>query len=247
MGENTEISWCDHTFNPWLGCTKVSRACDFCYAEAYAKRIGKPELWQGERRRTSQVYWRQPIKWNRDAAAAGVRRRVFCASLADVFDNQTNVHWRDELWTLISVTPRLDWLLLTKRPQNIRHMLPHGWDGGWPNVWLGTTTENQEEFDRRYPYLAALPARVHFISYEPALGPLSLERAYPVPDWVICGGESGAHARPMDPNWARDVRDDCTAAGVAFHFKQWGGLRPKSGGRLLDGREWNEFPEARHG
>jgi protein gp37 len=173
------------SFNPWVGCTKISPACDHCYAEGWAKRTGSPELWQGERRRTTESYWRQPLKWNREAAAAGVRRKVFCASLADVFDNQVPADWRADLWAYIAETPNLDWLLLTKRPQNIAEMLPvmdstkpgyKPWNERWPwhNVWLGTTVENQEEADRRIPHLLSVPARVHFLSCEPLLGAIKL-------------------------------------------------------------------------
>jgi protein gp37 len=248
MGVDTKIEWAHHTFNPWVGCTPVSRACDFCYAEAWAKRTGHPELWQGQRRRTTVANWRQPIKWNDAAAAAGVQRRVFCASLADVFDNQVPDHWRSDLFALIEDTPNLDWLLLTKRPQNIARMVWPKWDAGLPsNIWLGTTAEDGDECRRRWPHLAAIPAAIRFISYEPALGPLGKLDQWraggPTPDWLICGGESGGRARPMDPAWARGARDQCAAAGVAFHFKQWGGRTPKAGGRLLDGREHNEFPE----
>lgn len=255
MADGTEISWCDATFNPWVGCTKVSGACDHCYAEGWAKRTGQPGLWQGDRRRTSEQNWRQPIKWNREAERTGIRKRVFCASLADVFDNQVPAEWRDDLWHMIALTPRLDWLLLTKRPQNIRKMLPldpvgpldvKAWGDGWPNVWLGTTAENQEEFDRRWPHLARIPAAVRFISYEPALGPLDLAETFGLysageghlgtrvgsrwatsPDWVIGGGESGGGARPAHPDWFRTVRDQCVAASVPFHFKQWGEWAPE--------------------
>ncbi len=232
MGERTAIEWCHHTFNPWVGCTKVSPACDHCYAEGWAKRTGHPELWQGERRRTSASNWHQPIKWNRAAAAAGVRRRVFCASLADVFDNQVPPEWRADLWMLIHATQHLDWLLLTKRPQNMRDMVP--WadppSDPWPNVWLGTTVENEQEAERRLPHLLSLPACVRFLSCEPLLAPIDLNRwlldehgdPYLCPSihWVICGGESGVGARPMHPDWARSLRDQCAAAGVPFFMKQ---------------------------
>jgi protein gp37 len=178
MAEGTHIEWCDSTFNPWLGCTKLSMACDHCYAEAWANRYGQVEWGNAPRKLTSAGYWRQPLKWQRDAAAFaaehGRRRRVFCASLADVFDNQVDPEWRVRLWTLIAETPDLDWLLLTKRPQNITKMLPPDWGKGWPNVWLGTTIENQEEADRRIPEFLAVPAVVHFLSCEPLLGPLQL-------------------------------------------------------------------------
>jgi protein gp37 len=149
MAETSKIEWTDATFNPWVGCTKISPACDHCYAEGWAKRAGNPELWQGERRRTSVANWRMPVKLNAKAMAEGRRRRVFCASLADVFDNQVPAEWRADLWALIRATPMLDWQLLTKRPQNIARMLPANWGKGWPNVWLGTTVENQTEANRR--------------------------------------------------------------------------------------------------
>src|ERR1700760_2747316 len=136
-----------YSFNPWVGCTKISPACDHCYAESWAKRTGNAALWNGERRRTTPLNWLQPLKWNRDARSSGVRRKVFCASLADVFDNQVPTLWRDDLWRLVYGTPDLDWILLTKRPQNISKMLPNhgGRPWPWPNVWLGTTVENQGE------------------------------------------------------------------------------------------------------
>ncbi len=234
MAENSKIEWCDHTFNPWVGCTKISPACDHCYAEGWAKRTGGAALWQGERRRTSVANWRQPLIWNRKAASDGVRRKVFCASLADVFDNQVPNDWRADLWRLIRETPSLDWLLLTKRPQNITGMLPGpGWWGdGWPNVWLGTTAEDQHHYAQRWHHLAAVPAKVRFLSYEPALGPLGgLDLGgVGTPDWIICGGESGPHARAMHPDWARGLRDQCAAAGVPFHFKQWGEWAPLASG-----------------
>jgi len=180
MGENTKIEWATHTFNPWVGCTKVSPACDHCYAEGWAKRTGQGHLWEGQRRRTSMSNWQKVRKWNREARAAGRRDRVFCASLADVFDNQVPSEWRRELWHYIEQTPSLDWLLLTKRPQNIAKMLPDPgtgvkpWGDGWKNVWLGTTVENQAEADRRIPHLLAVPAVIRFLSCEPLLGPLDL-------------------------------------------------------------------------
>lgn len=278
MADTTKIEWTathlpdgrvlpGYTFNPWTGCTKVSPGCDHCYAEGWSKRSGHVE-WgpHGARRRTSAANWRLPIKWNAEAKASGIRRKVFCASLADVFDNHRSIlpEWRADLWALIAATPHLDWLLLTKRPQNIVKMLPDGygapaWGDGWPNVWLGTTAENQTEFDRRSNYLRAAPAVVRFISYEPALAAIDADLTGI--HWLICGGESGPGARPMHPDWARSLRDQCKAADVRFFFKQWGDhawteriegdpstltsyrAGKKFAGRLLDGREWNEMPE----
>lgn len=272
MGENTAISWATDTFNPWIGCTRVSSGCQHCYAEAFARRYNKAE-WgpTAQRVRTSAANWRKPILWNRKAAAEGVRRRVFCASLADVFeDNGQLVDWRAELFGLIEQTSALDWLLLTKRPENVNDMVPAYWRTGrhWPaNLWIGTTVENQAAADKRIPALINIPAPVRFLSCEPLLGPVDLtgttcdtvwiDAAYAATDpglgdlvrgedwpihWVIAGGESGPHARPMNPDWARSIRDQCVAAGVPFHFKQWGGLTPKANGRELDGRIWDECP-----
>jgi protein gp37 len=166
VAENSKIEWTDHTFNPWVGCTKVSPACDHCYAEGWAKRTGQAGLWNGERRRTSTANWRLPYKWNNAAPLSGPRPRVFCASLADVFDNQAAPEWRRDLWWLIRETPNLDWLLLTKRPQNIVKMLPDNWGEGYPNVWLGTTVENQTEAGRRIVALLEVPAVIHFLFEE---------------------------------------------------------------------------------
>lgn len=220
MAENSKIEWTDHTFNPWVGCTKISPACDHCYAEAWAKRAGTPELWTGERRRTTTANWRQPIKWNKAASAAGIRQRVFCASLADVFDNQVPNEWLIDLWGLIQDTPHLDWLLLTKRPQNIAKLRPPTMP---PNIWIGTTVESQDEYLKRVPFLLSTPAAVHFLSCEPLLEQVWLAKQgtywFPL-DWVICGGESGGHARTMDAAWARRLRDQCAERGVAFFMKQ---------------------------
>ena len=234
MAENTKIEWADHTFNPWVGCQRVSAACDFCYAETLMdKRLGKVE-WgpHGERKRTSEANWRLPLKWNRQAAREGSPTRVFCASLADVFDNKVPREWRADLWRLIDQTPHLIWMLLTKRPQNIELMRPLA---GWPdNVWLGITAEDQPNYDRRWPILAAewyvRRGMCLFVSYEPALGPLSFLRATretkDTPDWLICGGESGPGARPMRLEWARAIRDECRQLDIAYFFKQWGDWLP---------------------
>jgi protein gp37 len=218
------------------------------------KRTGHPELWHGERRRTSALTWAAPLRWNREARATGVRRSVFCASLADVFDNQVPDAWRNDLWALIFSCRSLDWLLLTKRPQNFGHMLPAAWGKGWSNVWLGVTAENQAEAGRRIPILCNTPARHRFLSCEPLLGPVDLTALAPdtpgggIPqsclsgrrfnpdtgmvlgmprvDWVIAGGESGGAARPAHPDWIRSLRDQCAAETVPFFFKQWGEWRP---------------------
>lgn len=242
MAENSKIEWCHHTFNPWVGCTKVSPACDHCYAEGWAKRSGMVQWGNHPRRRTSSATWAKPFKWNREADALGLRYRVFCASLADWLDNQAPDSWRADLAEVIEETPHLDWLLLTKRPQNWQKHSPWHDDDVPGNVWLGLTAENQEEFDRRWPHIANVPATVHFVSYEPALGPLTIRNAYPVPDWIIAGGESGPGHRHPDQAWFRSIRDECAAAQVPFLFKQWGGAMPKSRGRILDGIEHDGYP-----
>lgn len=255
MAENSKIEWTDHTFNPWTGCTKVSPGCDHCYAEGWAKRSGTVRWGAGEpRRRTTEANWRLPLKWNAQAEREGRRFRVFCSSLADVFDNAVPEHWRWDLFRLIAATPHLDWLLLTKRIGNARDMLngaaaavsgeyvgTPSWDANaWPNVWLGATVVNQEEADRDIPKLLAVEARVRFLSIEPMLGPIDLRIPYEWPfkpdlHWVICGGESGPGARPMHPDWARSLRDQCKAAGVPFMFKQWGEWIPGETEASADG------------
>jgi len=189
MGKDSSIEWTDHTFNPWTGCTKVSEGCTNCYAEGWAKRSGLVQ-WgpKGERRRTSAANWRQPEKWDRLAAADGRRAKVFCASLADVFEDHPSIdpQWRADLWALIDATPHLDWLLLTKRPENISRLWPFGFYDeffSWPNVWIGTTVENQEQADARIPHLMAVPAAVRFLSCEPLLGPVDLENVTH-PSWL---------------------------------------------------------------
>lgn len=273
MGANTAIEWADHTFNPWIGCTKVSPGCDHCYAERdMSNRLHVVQWGAGQpRKRTSEANWRMPLRWNAQAEREGRRFRVFCASLADVFDNEVKASWRADLFSLIRDTPNLDWLLLTKRIGNAPAMLDDAlaqitfrglgsprWP--WANVWLGATIVNQAEADRDIPKLLAVPAATRFLSMEPLLGPVEIspflrgkheavdticqncprdadcecgyhtrkEMKMPAIDWVIVGGESGPHARPMHPAWARSLRDHCNAAGVAFHFKQWGEWAPPS-------------------
>jgi protein gp37 len=289
MSENSKIEWTDHTFNPWEGCQKVGPGCDNCYAETRNARFagGVAVNWGpgAPRRLTGASNWNKPIKWNAQAKlqhdawegfkaqhpgltddqleAKGFskprRTRVFCASLADVFDNAVNPSWRADLFGLILKTPYLDWLLLTKRIRNVQSMLAelaHESDPDLslldmmplPNVWIGATIVNQEEADRDIPKLLQVPAKVRFLSMEPLLGPVDIRhRLGPCVftekdqsatgrgiDWVIVGGESGPGARPMHPDWARRLRDQCTAAGVPFLFKQWGEWEPKGAGSSVD-------------
>jgi protein gp37 len=262
MSENSKIEWTDHTFNPWEGCQKVGPGCDHCYAETRNARFagGQAVNWGpgAPRRRTSPANWRKPLAWNAAhaefLAQHGRRQRVFCASLADVFDNAVDPQWRADLFDLIEQTPNLDWLLLTKRIGNVGNMLPVPFDfeKQYPNVWLGATITSQAEADRDIPKLLALDATVRFLSMEPLLGPVNLGMLCTPNDrvivnaltgqsgegfettgdfdrgidWVIVGGESGPRARPMSIQWARELRDQCAAASVPFLFKQWGEWAP---------------------
>lgn len=300
MGADTKIEWARHTFNPWIGCTKVAAACDHCYAEARMDHRFGTVKWgpHGERKRTTADYWRQPLKWNRDAIAASERPFVFCASLADVFDNQVPAQWRRDLFQLIWDTPQLVWLLLTKRPGNIVRLAEEAL--AMPkNVALGTSCGDQGDADRNIPKLLEAAgiwkSLFTFVSAEPLLGPIDFRDwllrgdaglqaidplasallgmaedqgtawIRPAIDWVIVGGESGDSARPMHPDWARVIRDQCQAAGAPFLFKQWGTVFPAGQvnglgklwnpacgssmrgtkaitGRLLDGRSHDDMP-----
>lgn len=306
MAENSKIDWCDHTFNAWRGCQKVSPGCKHCYAENRAGRF--EEDFSHKRIRLSDSGWRQPLKWNREAEKNGIRPRVFCASLADVFEDwdgpiydhkghqlftindpeypecrpAETADLRRDLFWLIDATPHLDWLLLTKWPENVLRMCTgHNggpllkcihcgvvgrmadWDCGGAdpgklfcigepeyrhNVWLGTSVENQEWADKRIPELLKCRdlSPVLFLSCEPLLGHIFLVDGNPdyrleQVDWVIAGGESGPHARPMHPDWARSLRDQCVAAGVPFFMKQMGGTR-KPFAEIPDDLMIRQFP-----
>jgi protein gp37 len=262
MAENSKIEWCDHTFNPWIGCQKVSPGCDHCYAEAMMdKRYGRVQ-WgpHGERVRTSQDNWRKPLRWAKKAN--GHRPRVFCASLADWLDNRVPRQWRSDLGRLIEATPELDWLLLTKRPENYAKLAPWPLDEIPPNVWLGVTCEDQPYYERRWAILSRprIKASVKFVSYEPALGPLNnlqLQSGGSIPDWIICGGESGPGARRMKPGWVRALRDECADLDIAFFMKQVGSHHDcwptDIGGKGDDMAEWpkdlqvRQFPSGTRG
>ena len=263
MAENTSIEWAHHTFNPWQGCTKVSPGCKHCYAEALDRRHlrNSEDHWGPAAPRifASESYMRQPHAWNRKAKRAGERARVFCMSMGDLFEQHQvplyaaiQARYRRRLYELIEQTPWLDWLLLSKRPENMTPMLPVAWRAAPPaNVWLGTSIENQATAEERLPVLLDTPARVHFVSYEPALGPVDLEKAasapeYAVPlqlDWVIAGDESGPGARPARRWWMASMRDQCQRLGVKFFFKQWD--QGKVSLPLLGGRQWCQVPTSR--
>jgi protein gp37 len=232
------------TFNPWLGCAKVSAGCSRCYAEhdtpVRVHRGKGLELWgvNAARHVTSDANWKKPRTWDRAAKAADVRYKVFCASLADVFEDRLDlVALRDRLFALIDATPNLDWLLLTKRPENMRRLAPESWAKAWPsNVWAGCTVEDQERAEERIPHLCQVPAVVRFLSMEPLLWPVAIGLLGIAPkdwgygykpigeliDWVIVGGESGSKARPFDLRWARAILDEARAARVPMFMKQLG-------------------------
>jgi protein gp37 len=242
MSKETGIAWCDATFNPWWGCQKVSPGCAHCYAETWAERYGH-DVWgpTAGRRLFSERHWAEPVTWDRVAARDGVRMRVFCGSMCDVFEDYPVLDGqREKLWHLIRSTPNLDWLLLTKRPENIAPMCGVL---GAPNVWLGTSVEDQVRAELRIPVLLRLRAAVRFLSVEPMLGPVSLEAVNEKIgssavvggiDWLIIGGESGPGARPMDAAWARSLLAECRDAGIAPFVKQLGGHPDKRD----DPRDW---------
>ncbi len=294
MGENSKIEWTDHTFNPWVGCQKVSAGCANCYAERemtrkprWANAWGPPAT--SERLRTTEAYWRKPFIWQRKAEESGTTAKVFCGSLCDVFeDNRQVEHWRIELFEdVIPETPYLTWLILTKRPERAQEFFNDRPELLTGNIWLGVSAEDQQTANERIPILLQIPAFVRFVSAEPLLGGISLapflyhnqglgfrrDEGDSI-HWVIAGGESGPNARPMHPDQAWLIRDQCQDAKTPFFFKQWGEwlhesqvrdehierawssrrmeagdgfqyirVGKKAAGRLLDGREWNQFPQ----
>lgn len=263
MGKETEIGWVNRvladgrtipggTFNIVWGCVEAGPECNNCYAKTWANRMGY-DVWgkHSPRRVLSESYWQQPIAWNRKAAEMGEVKLVFCSSMADVFEDHPTVNReRVKLWPLIQSTPWLTWLLLTKRPENIISMYPGSWLQAPPhNVWLGTSAGNQKWADRRIPALIEAPAVLRFVSCEPLLGPLDLcNPVYGAPiygslyrggiGWVIAGGESASlhKARPMHPEWARGLRDQCQEAEIPYFFKQWGSWLPVATPRVGHGQ-----------
>ena len=272
MGMNSEISWCDDTFNPWAGCFKVSPGCDNCYAETKSEMDGL-KIWGPHADRTyyGDWHWGAPSDSETLARREGRRRRVFCGSMCDWAEGrkEQRPHLK-RLWSVIERTPSLDWLLLTKRPGAIPACYPAEWlEIPRNNVWMGTTTERQEELDLRWPILRDIQAEVRWLSLEPLLGPIMLPDDFLALGnraWCVVGGESGEHVRPMAQSWALRLRDQCVEAGVPFFFKQWGNWAPvpegmskgirctidgqemvrfpskTAAGHLLDGRVWEEYP-----
>ncbi|MEI8195001.1 MAG: phage Gp37/Gp68 family protein [Phycisphaerae bacterium] len=244
MGRTTNIPWTHHTWSPWWGCVKRSPGCDNCYADSLSNRWGF-NIWgpDAPRRFFGEHHWNEPRRWNREAQAAGERRRIF-PSMCDPFEVRPDLEEpRRRMFKLIEETPWLTWLLLTKRVESVSRLIPPGWAKLWPiNCWMIASIEDQSSADLRVPHLLDLPAPVRGLSIEPLVEDLSLahlwwrsddgdaedmrDGTYCAIDWVIVGGESGPKARPMHPAWARRLRDQCIAAGVPFYFKQWGEYIP---------------------
>ncbi len=260
MGKTSKIQWTDYTWSPWIGCSEVSPGCANCYARDVDKRFFGGGHWgkDAPRRFFGEAYWKKPLSWNRKAKRDGVRRRVF-PSICDPLDIRADTHPVFDRWLqLVELTPWLDWLLLTKRPENL-HLIDRARYAKaplfLPNLWPGVTTENQTMADLRIPQLQQVPAAVRFVSVEPQLELVNLGNAelseplqgrhMPAIHWVICGCESGPKARPFDEDWPRSLRDQCQAVGAAYFFKQ-----SQRDGKLvkmpaLDGRVWDEMPERR--
>lgn len=263
--------WWDESWNAWWGCEKVSPACKFCYAERDSKAEG--DFWgkEGKRRFFGDKHWYNPIRWNKIATKEGVRKRVFCLSMGDVFEDRRDLDSaRERLFTeLVPKTPNLDWMFVTKRIECAMDLVPSSWRDKWPdNAWVITSIENQSYLDARMPYLAKIPARVRGVSAEPLCGPVDFTGWENSIEWMITGGESGDidKIRLAPPNWYRSIRDWCTKNNIPFFFKQWGEFRPlssdeicdeiikeidgvkmvgkgkKKAGFFLDGRSWLEFP-----
>ncbi len=252
MGENSSISWTDHTFNAWHGCTKIAHpdgsGCDHCYADTLSVRFGRKNLWgkDSDRLAMSDAQWRKPLAWNRDAETAAEPAFVFCASMGDVFEPRDDlIETRNRLFDLIGETPWLVWLLLTKRPEQMRRLAPESWDDGWPsNVWAGTSVEHQAAAELRIPRLLSVPASRRFLSCEPLLGPIDLSGLRAGLDWVIVGGESGAGHRALDLAALGTLVAQCDAAGLPVWVKQDSGQHAGKQGRIR-GELWrHERPAA---
>ena len=229
MGINSNISWCDSSWNPWHGCKKVSQGCKFCYMYRDKARYGQnPEIVT----RSKPATFNAPTKW-KDA------RLIFTCSWSDWFIAEAD-NWREEAWEIIKRTPQHTYQILTKRPERIKEHLPGDWSNGYQNVWLGVSVEDAAA-KSRIDELRQVPAQVRFLSVEPLLSEVTPVSLLGI-DWVIVGGESGPDHRLMDLQHARNVRDACLTQGVPFFFKQVGGTRPSSKGDLLDGVQWQQMP-----
>jgi protein gp37 len=240
VAETTQIEWTDSAWNPVTGCTKITRGCDFCYAERFAERFrgvkGHP-FGSGFDLRLRPDRLSQPRRWRQP-------RRIFVNSMSDLFHKDVPKQFIDQVFDTMEAADWHEYQVLTKRSSlMVRYLKDRYRDRLAPkHIWLGVSVEDAQNAVR-VKHLQAAPAAVKFISFEPLLGAIGQIDLTGI-HWAIVGGESGPAARPMAKEWAIDIRDQCVAAKVAFFFKQWGGVRPKSGGRLLDGREWNDYPES---
>ena len=237
MSDRSAIEWTDASWNPLTGCTQVTPGCDHCYAKTFAERfrgVKDHPYEQGFDFRLWPERLELPLRWRQP-------RRVFVNSMSDLFQNEVPEIFIVKVFEIMGRADHHVFQLLTKRSARLarlRDVLP------WPdNVWVGVSIENNA-YVSRANHLRKVPAAVRFISAEPLLGPLDRLNLEGV-DWVITGGESGPGYRPCDPDWVRDVRDRCNQQGIAFFHKQWGGIRPKAKGRVLDGRTWDEMPASR--
>ena len=237
MAGRSSIEWTEATWNPVTGCTKVSPGCAHCYAETFAERwrgIPGHPYEQGFDLRLWPHRLEQPLHWTRP-------RMIFVNSMSDIFHEEIPSEFIADVFDVMVRAPQHTFQVLTKRPDRLLELAG---DLPWPeNVWMGVTIENRR-FVHRADALRLVPAAVRFISAEPLLGRLEGLNLEGI-DWLICGGESGPRHRPVKAEWVRELRDRCVEEGVAYFFKQWGGHRPKTGGRELDGRSWDELPQVR--
>jgi len=234
MAQLSSIEWTDATWNPVTGCSKISPGCKHCYAERMAKRLqsmGQPRYREGFKLTLQPDVVEQPLAWKKP-------RLVFVNSMSDLFHDEVPLWYLEKVFEVMAAASWHVFQVLTKRSERLAELANRL---VWPsNVWMGVSVES-EDYTYRIDDLSGIPAAVKFLSVEPLLGPierLSLRNI----DWVIVGGESGPHARPIDPNWVRSIRNDCVTEGVPFFFKQWGGTRKSTTGRVLDGRTWDELP-----
>lgn len=262
-----KIDYFKYTFNVAWGCCKVSPGCDNCYAEEDAAAKYPIKMWgkNAQRRIFGAKYWERPLQWNKEEKGAKRRPIVFCSSMADVFERHTTIDQeRKKLWPLIEATPNLDWLIITKRAENIERNMPFDKHADpWPNLWVAVSVEDDVRARVRLPYIAKLNVAVRGAHVEPLLGPIpTLAHYINDLDWVLVGGEScdenPQKARPMQPSWVREVTNICQGANVPFHFKQWGSQKPVAknldgtiqfkamkrwqAGRTFLGKIWDRYP-----
>jgi len=233
MGKDSAIEWTDATWNPWMGCTKVSAGCKNCYMFREQIRYGHDPT----KIRGSKTTRRDPLKWKEP-------RTIFVCSWSDFAHEDVPPSWIDEAWEIIRKANHHTYMILTKRPNELKQILPDDWGEGWPHVRVGVSVENDDNMWRLVA-LEDIRAAVRYVSIEPLLGPLpQLYSFFPTVDWVIVGGESGPNFRPMKREWVTDIREQCIEHGIPFFFKQWAGISPKKDprGNLLDGFEWKETP-----